>query len=337
MKKIIFAIITMCSAIGLIWADDCPPAATSTTTISFKRNLSTILPGAFSVSDGNQVNFTKGNLQYNAAYNSWRFAENQYVYIGNAAGNNVVSAARATQDAWIDIFAWGTSGYDNTAADPTAANFQPWAYSQVDMGDENNLYYFGPSITIMPAEANWGDRQATKNYDWGVYNFTSGAEAGCRTLTQEEWVFLLSGRSNAASLCGFGKLFGVSGLFLLPDAWSWSAPAVAAAASATSFFWTTSASAKLFTNNVIENTENGRALWRVMEDAGAVFLPAAGCRSQGSFLNVGTAGYYATSSVISNKHAHLAYFYSGTLSTSSTILRATEITVRLVKDVLVVP
>ena len=334
MKKIIFTILTMCSALGLVQAQEpeCPPAATSISTISFRRNNPSILPGAFSVSSTKQVNFTKGNLQYNAAYNSWRFAENQNTFIGNAAGNNVYTEARATQDAWIDLFPWGTSGYDNTVIDMTASNFQPWAYVNTNTGDAKNTYHYGPSIDVMPANASWGESLATQNFDWGVYNFTSGVEAGCRTLTSSEYTYLFTTRTNATSLYGFGQLFGVKGIFLLPDSWDWSSSAVAAAMTAASFVWKSSAEAKLFTNNVIADDDNGRALWRAMEDAGAVFLPAAGWRAP-DVVYGNERGVYASSTAKDNQAFCSLYFFSGSLNTNNTSRRYGAVSVRLVKDV----
>lgn len=41
-----------------------------------------VLPGLFSVSEGRQVRFSKGNLQYQASTGTWRFAEHQYDYVG---------------------------------------------------------------------------------------------------------------------------------------------------------------------------------------------------------------------------------------------------------------
>lgn len=35
------------------------------------------LPGLFSISPTQQVQFSQGNLQYQASTNTWRFAENQ--------------------------------------------------------------------------------------------------------------------------------------------------------------------------------------------------------------------------------------------------------------------
>ena len=55
------------------------------------------LPGAFSVSGGTVVYFSKGNLQYLGNIERWHFAENQWTIIGNAQASNN-----------RDLFSWGT-------------------------------------------------------------------------------------------------------------------------------------------------------------------------------------------------------------------------------------
>ena len=59
--------------------------------------------GVFSVSASKQVTFSPGNLQYHPANYEWRFAENQYDYVGSANSN-----ISATYNGWIDLFGWGT-------------------------------------------------------------------------------------------------------------------------------------------------------------------------------------------------------------------------------------
>ena len=61
------------------------------------------LPGRFSVGEGMQVQFARGNLQYNAAKDMWQFAENQYDIIGEDNAN-----ISDSYDGWIDLFGWGT-------------------------------------------------------------------------------------------------------------------------------------------------------------------------------------------------------------------------------------
>lgn len=76
----------------------------------------------FSVAPGRQVFFSPGNLQYNAAAGThqcaegttqpgtWRFAEHQWDYIGS--DNTNISAS---YNGWIDLFGWGTSGWNSGA------------------------------------------------------------------------------------------------------------------------------------------------------------------------------------------------------------------------------
>ncbi|MBQ0154797.1 MAG: hypothetical protein KBS70_08475, partial [Bacteroidales bacterium] len=54
--------------------------------------------GSFSVSPTTKVTFAPGNLQYQASTNTWRFAEHQYDYVGDANTN-----ISATYDGWIDL------------------------------------------------------------------------------------------------------------------------------------------------------------------------------------------------------------------------------------------
>ena len=80
---------------------------------------------AFSVAVGTFVYFSPGNLQWSAknggsyatthnvagggtAAGTWRFAPNHWDIIG--ADNSNISSSYS---GWIDLFGWGTSGYNN--------------------------------------------------------------------------------------------------------------------------------------------------------------------------------------------------------------------------------
>ena len=77
---------------------------------------------AFSVSEKKQVYFSKGNLQFNAVQGShqcadgtiqqgtWRFADKQMLFIGETN-----TEASSLYGGWIDLFCWGTSGWDSGA------------------------------------------------------------------------------------------------------------------------------------------------------------------------------------------------------------------------------
>jgi len=150
------------------------------------------LTGEFSInSTGGKVNFSSGNLQYLASTDTWRFAVNQYDYIGAAPGNNVYTG-RASQAEWIDLFCWGTG------TNPTYISNNGADFLQDITGEE---YEFG-----------------TAN-DWG----TAAAEDlgdGWRTLNKAEWLYILEGRDNAANLWTKATVDGKAGLLLLPDGWT---------------------------------------------------------------------------------------------------------------------
>ena len=147
-------------------------------------------PPVFSVSETKKVYFSQGNLQYQASTGTWRFAENQYDIIGSDNAN-----ISSSYSGWIDLFGWGTSGYND--------KFPYMTSTGTDYGDGSNDI-------------------AGTNYDWGVNNKISngGNQAGLwRTLTYSEWDYLISGRAQASRLMGQGRVNGVTGLILLPDGW----------------------------------------------------------------------------------------------------------------------
>ena len=162
------------------------------------------LIGQFSVSSTKKVYFSKGNLQYQASSNTWRFAEHQYDYVGNAAGNNT-SSDRDTQSGWIDLFGWGTSG--KTFASGYGSHYQPWKKSTTSS-------YYGPT----------GTNNLTGTYangDWGV-----NMGSGWRTLTGNnigEWNYLFNtrtvngGQGSGHSYTKGQKVNNVLGVVLYPD------------------------------------------------------------------------------------------------------------------------
>ena len=301
--------------------------------------------GVFTVAEGKTVTFSSGNLQYNAAQGShycadgsvqqgtWRFAEHQYDNIGGANSN-----ISQTYDGWIDLFCWGTSGYNNTANDPSALRYQPWetATSSVSTvlidsvlncetvditgeceweytyADETYNYFgYGPS-TNMPDPNLTG---TSANYDWGVYNAISNAgnQVGLwRTLSSEEWDYLFNTRKNAQFLWSQGTVNGVVGMIILPD--NFKKPS--------DISWTYQA------NNWTTNTYTTEQ-WATLEALGAVFLPASGGRYG---ANVDYSSLYWSSSYCGSYGALSMGFVSGSLSLQVYDYRYYGRSVRLVQD-----
>lgn len=227
------------------------------------------IDGKFSVSATQQVYFSQGNMQYQASTNTWRFAEHQWNYVGtqtpdywgNSGGNVSGSDNKnisSTYSGWIDLFGKGTSGWNGTGA----SCYQPWS-SALET-------YFNGNLTGAYAEADWAWHNPISNGGNQVHQW--------RTLSYDEWNYLLNTRDGASSKMGLSIVNGVKGLILLPD--NWVLPS------------------GLTFNPTITDWVNVYSLtqWDAMEDNGAVFLPTAGCRDEKTVKYAGKAGLYSSTS-----------------------------------------
>ncbi len=228
---------------------------------------------AFSVSENRRVLFSPGNLQYCAATDKWRFAEHQWDFVGDEEHGTVYANGEkcnnalisATYTGWIDLFGWGTSGWKSGAN-----AYQPYSTSR-----DSTDYFVG----------NNKNNNLTGEYakaDWAVYNKIGNDPAGTwRTLTYEEWEYMLNKRPNYAQLRGLATVNEVPGCVLLPDNWS-----IPAGMSFVANFQSS------FSDNVYKDAE-----WQKMEAAGAVFMPAAGDRVSKMIFDASEWGSYWTASV----------------------------------------
>ena len=256
------------------------------------------LPGRFSVSATQQVYFSQGNLQYQASTNTWRFAEHQYDYVGTQTS---------------DVFGYyggNVSGSDNSSISST---YSGWI----------DLFGWGTgSNPTLSSQIYWDYGTFV---DWGSNHISNGGNTAnrWRTLTHAEWEYLLYTRTDALSKCGTGNINGVGGLIILPD--SWTLP------SGCSF---TSGFATYNPNNYPDWTHNSYTLaqWAQMEAAGAVFLPAAGRRKGTNVFDVGTNGYYWSSTSNGGDCAYGVNFDSFSLGASYYRNRYYGFSVRPVQD-----
>lgn len=270
--------------------------------------IATDYPGSivelFSISPTNKVRFSQGNLQYQATTNTWRFAENQYDYIGGSNSN-----ISSSYSGWIDLFGWGTSGYNHGAV----------LYHPYDYNTSTYSYYAYGSTTY-----NLNDN--TGKADWGYNRISNGGnqENRWRTLTYTEWNYVINTR-NTSSGIRYAKaiLNGVSGLVLLPDDWN------------ANYFCLNSINQpdSPYNSNVVTNYQ-----WEAFLEAnGAVFLPVAGYR-MGSIYHDETivgnyAGRYWSATVYDNSCARELQFGNGYLSAvESRTVRYCGNSVRLVCD-----
>ena len=224
--------------------------------------------GLFSVSETKQVYFSNGNLQYQTETNTFRFAPHQYNYVGEA--NSYISDINYT--GWIDLFGWGTSGWNNGNV-----YYQP--YDNGNTYTESNCYGYGPTDGT---NYNFSLTGEYVNADWGIYNaITNGGNQinQWRVLTNDEWRYLSYTRQDAALKKGMAIVANVKGIIILPDEW-------------------TLPEGLSFNNFTYYSSENAYSLseWALMEEAGAVFLPAGGLRSGIQVNNAGSFGHYWSSS-----------------------------------------
>ncbi len=222
--------------------------------------------------DGYQVYFSQGNLQYQASTNTWRFALNQWDYVGgvydgtqygNVSGssNNDISESYS---GWIDLFGWGTSGYNHGAW-----CYQPWSTS----GLHQDYRAYG--------EATYNLYDQTGQADWGYNAISNGGNqenSGWRTLTIYEWAYVLNTRTTTSGIrYAKANVNEVNGIVLLPDNWNATIYALN----------NTNSSDADYTSNTITASD-----WtNTLEANGAVFLPAAGWRRETEETEVIDAGY----------------------------------------------
>ena len=214
----------------------------------------------FSVSQTKYITFSPGNLQYHPANNEWRFAPSQLDYIGDANSN-----CSSTYNSWLDLFGWSTSA--NSFGVSTSTSDSDYSGSFVD---------------------------------WGTNQIGADAPNTWRTLSREEWEYLLNTRTNANSLKGVAQVNGVNGLILLPD--SWTCP------SGVTF------KSGFHSEQSVEAYGQYQAFsadqWSKLESAGAVFLPAAGARDGSSVGDVQGRGYYWSATEGNGYLAYYLYFFS---------------------------
>lgn len=262
------------------------------------------ISGKFTINEnGDQVYFSQGNLQYigSAATPYWKFAENQWDYLGTTTGQN-----SADQNVDRDLFGWGTSGWNN-------GNIYYQPYDTEWFWDGELGYGYGPTdgTYIYDLEGDYA------NADWGVYNaIANGGNTPnlWRTLHWEEWRYVFNTRNTTSGIhYAKAQVNGVNGVILLPDDWN---------SSVYVLNYTNKTNAPYSTNEITLGD------WGTMEANGAVFLPVAGFRN-GILFNSTQSSYHSTSSewYVSFNDSNFGIYAGGN------IYRYSGQSVRLVRDV----
>jgi len=264
-----------------------------------------LLPAVFTVDAGKTVKFSKGNLQatYNGSSWIWGFAEHQWDYIGNAAGNTSINGnGTVSANGTVDLFGWvGASSTWTGAAQ----------YGISNSTATNNVDGYG-NVGSEAQKVGWG---ATVGTGW-------------RTLTRLEWLYLLSTRETGITVNSTNHArytlatintdgTAVKGLIIFPDSYAGGSPA--------GVTWGTINAKSTF------ETTCTSAGWTALEAAGCVFLPAAGYREASNITDAGIGGGYWSSSSGYAASAFGLYFESDYMTIQYGGSRKYGFSVRLVQ------
>ncbi len=176
--------------------------------------------------------------------------------------------------------------------DGGAFRFEANQWSFESSWNASHVSHFFWSKTASVAYAGSYSESGTTTSDEFFTNSSSfhvaGETAGTwRTLSKDEWNYLLNSRTNASSLRAWKDLGNnVKGLVILPDG----------------------------TENP-STVMGGITSTSDLASSGAVFLPAAGSRDGTDVVNVGSNGYYWSSSPSGSYYAYSMGFYSGRVDT----------------------
>ena len=277
------------SADGLFWGTRAAvPDITDNGYLTAGIDVTLIVPtgaicGKFTINNNeDKIYFSQGNLQYIGSVSTpyWKFSDNQWDCLGATTGQNSNS-----QNVDRDLFGWGTSGW-NTGN----SYYHPW-----DTYKENGSLYGPPGASNLTGTYT--------NADWGVFNpISNGGNQPnqWRTLTHDELVYIFNTRTTSSGIrYAKANVNDVNGVILLPDDWS------------TSYYDLsgTNTNDASYSSNTITASE-----WSTLEQQGAVFLPATGYRFGESVKNVGSYGYYWSSSYVNGNYAYGMYFSDSDLN-----------------------
>lgn len=217
--------------------------------------------------------------------------------------------AKKTSYLGQEIWTWGlyNTQYGNSGGSRTATegdseiDLFTWGYhstkSRLPIGEDSD------NVDLVSGTLS-------QTQDWG--NRIAGGSSSWRTPTSAEWQYLLAGRANASELykCGVNVCGKHNCIVIAPDNWNVTANPLQAEYSGSSTPMT----------------------WAEAQDAGIVCLPAAGQRQATAVSDVGTGGYYWSSSATNSTAASYISFTGSGISFADDGSRARGYSVRLIAE-----
>lgn len=224
-----------------------------------------------------------------------------------------------------------------------AANLWKFADTQYEyLGNSNK--YLRPTYRNWVDLFDWSGVAGVSFLDWGLNEICGDATQTWRTLTTDEWKYLLHDRKDATKLLLPATLGNTLGLVVLPDNWICPEGLELVTLSQMNAPWDASQRVYQYSSNIYLSNELSPVLWQRMEDAGAVFLPASGYINKDGVLNAcGTVGRYWSATPNQNAKGYYMSFGLAPTSATNTIRTQSAVnadnghTVRLVHDTIVPP
>jgi len=228
----------------------------------------------FNTSPSTQVRFSASNLRARRHMEGswtieWMIGNPQYSVIGS--GNTGIGQ----DEIWFDLFGYGTSGFNagQTAYRVYSSSTTPGDYLNASIAGNNS---------------DWGQYIHNHNTYKIKYGSVDVSSENWRTLTSDEWSYLINSRPNKS---GLATVSGKPGLVLIPD---YVPVEINGSGNGYVFIVPEGLSfSHTFSNFTTDNYSAED--WDKMEAAGAVFIPTTGYRD-GVTYNGNFDGYYWSSS-----------------------------------------
>lgn len=259
------------------------------------------LPGKFSVSSSKQVQFSQGNLQYQASTNTWRFAEHQYDII--AENNTYINDS---YNGWVDLFGWGTGNNPTNVSinSDDYSTFLDWGINKISNG--GNISNAWTTLTDSEWQYLFYERtNADKLFGFGMVDDIKGI------------IILPDDCPNT------------NGIIFAPTPLAWDGRSYGSTISA---YWDGNSYQPITITDNFDRNVYTIDEWSKFEVAGAVFLPMGGYRT-GNLYNYldGNEGFYWSAKPKDIKNAYCLSFHSSYLRPKASTSRYFGSSVRLVR------
>ena len=267
----------------------------------------------WSPTTSNTMSYVVSNLNISSAYYVKAYATNTK---GEGVGD-VVAFSTADPEISVSsskkvIFSLGNLQYNNSSQKYLFASSQ-YTYLGTDNVTENSSgWTVAANLVDVFTLSDMQNSYRINDENW-------------RCLSNAEWQYIFSTRTDAINKRTLATVCDIAGLIILPDKWELPSSISAIVIEG-----------KKFDKNVYTQSQ-----WQVLENAGAVFLPAAGytvSMSTRGFYGVGNTGTYWTTTSYNSQKQYCVWFPSAVAGETNiktsliSISKSDALPIRVVKD-----